>query len=288
MTMDRNTERPVVLVGVSTFDSRRSLVAWAADEATARGAELRLLTARPAPGAADRYLPSDPAPTYRAAAEHQLTEMAAYVTNSWPGLAVSTELAVGPPAAALRAAGEKADLLVVGADGANAFVEAISGSVTGDLLTTSPCPLAVVPRRERTEAVPADAPIVVALDEHGTAQAAVAYGFATAARSGRPLTVIHCLSPGPHDSSENIARALTGFGALYPDVVVTDEIVRGDPRYVLTDTSRSAALLVLGSRGRGRLASGLFGSVSRHLVRRAGCPVVVARPNHDRAAVACG
>lgn len=288
--MNRSIKRRFVVVGVSTFDSRRSLVAWAAAEAAARDAELRLTTARPAPAAPDRYLSADPAPEHRAAAEQELAEMAAYVNTGWPGLAVSTELAIGPPAAALRAAAEDADLLVVGADDAGPFTEAISGSVPGDLLTSAPCPLAVVPRQERTE-LPASAPVVVALDEHGTAQAAVAHAFAAAARSGRPLTVLHCLPPGPRDTSSVVARALIGFRELYPDVVVTDEIVHGDPRYVLTEVSRSAALLVLGTRGHGRLASSLFGSVSRHLIRHGGCPVVVARPKQDtsqHAALASG
>lgn len=278
--MTRSTKRRLVVVGVSTFDSRRSLVAWAAAEAAARDAELRLTTARPAPAAPDRYLPADPAPEHHAAAERELAEMAAYVNAGWPGLAVSSELVVGPPAGALRAAAEDADLLVVGADDAGPFTEAISGSVPGDLLTSAPCPLAVVPRQEWAE-LPASAPVVVALDEHGTAQAAVAHAFAAAARSGRPLTVLHCLPPGPRDTSSVVARALIGFRELYPDVVVTDEIVHGDPRYVLTEISRSAALLVLGTRGRGRLASSLFGSVSRHLIRHGGCPVVVARPKQD-------
>lgn len=279
MTMERDTERRLVVVGVSTFDSHRALVDWAATEAVARGAELRLLTARPAPVAADRYLPSDPAPAHRAASARELTELVAYVNANWPGLTVSAELVAGPPTPALRAAAEGADLLVVGADDAGPFTEAISGSVPGDLLTTAPCPLAVVPARERT--APESSPVVVALDEHGTAQAAIAYAFATAARSGTPLTVLHCLPPGPHDSTGGVTRALVGFRGLYPDVVVTDEIVRGDPRYVLTDISRKAALLVLGTRGRGRLASSLFGSVSRHLIRHSGCPVVVARPHQD-------
>jgi nucleotide-binding universal stress UspA family protein len=103
--------------------------------------------------------------------------------------------------------------------------------------------------------------------------------------------VLHCLPPGPRDTSGGVARALIGFRELYPDVVVTDEILRGDPRYVLTNISRGAALLVLGTRGRGRLASSLFGSVSRHLIRHSGCPVVVARPNRDaprHAALASG
>jgi nucleotide-binding universal stress UspA family protein len=274
MTMDRQ----LIVVGVSTFDSHRWVVAWAAAEAAARDAELRLLTARPGPAAPDRCLPSDPAPAYRAAAEQELAGMVVYVNTGWPGLSVSTELATGPPAEVLRAAAEDADLLVVGADDASPFTEAISGSVPGDLLATAPCPLAVVPRREWTP--PAAAPVVVAIDEHGTAQAAVAYAFAAAARSGRPLTVLHCLPPGPRDTSSSMARALIGFRERYPDVVVTDDIEHGDPRYVLVDLSRHAALLMLGTRGRGRLASGLFGSVSRHLIRHGGCPVVVARPRH--------
>jgi len=276
MTMKRETKPRIVVAGVSGLDSRRSLVAWAAQEAAARGAELRLLTAHPGPAAPDLYLPSDPAPALRAASVRELAEMAAYASSGRPELAVSTEMAAGPPAAVLRAAAEGAELLVVGADDASPFAEAISGSVAGDLLTTAPCPLAVVPRRVST--VSESAPIVVAVDEHDTAQSAVTYGFATAARSGRPLTVLHCLPPGPHDTSSSVARALIGFRGLYPDVVVTDDIVRGDPRYVLTDLSRKAALLVLGSRGRGRLASSLFGSVSRYVIRRSGCPVVVARP----------
>jgi nucleotide-binding universal stress UspA family protein len=59
--------------------------------------------------------------------------------------------------------------------------------------------------------------------------------------------------------------------------VVVPRHARGDPTDVLVTMSRHSAQLVLGSRGRGRLASGLFGSVSRALIRRAGCPVVVAR-----------
>lgn len=279
MTADRDGGRRFVVAGVSALDARRSLVAFAADEADARGAELRLVTARPAPAAMDRYLPADPAPAHHAAAERELAEMAAYVRTSRPGLVVSTELVLGLPADVLCTAAEDAELLVVGADEANLVTEAVSGSVPGDLLTTAPCPLAVVPRHD--PAVAGSAPVVVALDEHGTAQAAVSYAFAAAARSGRPLTVLHCLPPGPRDTSGGVEQALAGFVGDYPDVTVTDEIMHGDPRHVLTDMSRSAAVLVVGSRGHGRLASSLLGSVSRHLIRASGCPVVVARAGKD-------
>ncbi|HEX6360348.1 universal stress protein [Actinophytocola sp.] len=272
-----NTELGRVVAGVSTMDGR-GVVGWAADEASARHAELRLVTARPAPAAPDRYLPNDAADTQWTAALRLLSDLIDEVATGWPGLTVTTDLATGTPAAVLRAAAEEADLLVVGADDASPFTEAISGSVPGDLLTTTPCPLAVVPRRVWA-AQPASAPVVVALDETDSAQSALAYGFVAAARSGRPLTILRCVTTGHlgADAATAHARLLIAYGELYPDVAVSVDMVADDPRHALVAVSRRAALLVLGSRGRGRLASSLFGSVSRDLIRRSHCPVVVAR-----------
>jgi nucleotide-binding universal stress UspA family protein len=267
-----STEAPVV-VGVSSKDGRQ-LVRWAAAEASARRAALRLVTARPAPAAPDRYLPNDVAVEHKAAAQRLLDAMAGEIATGWPDLAVSTELATGPPAAVLRAAADAAGLLVVGADDASPFMEAISGSVPGDLLTTAPCPLAVVPRREWT--TPASAPVVVAIDETDTAHAALGYAYAAASRMHRPLTILRCVPPD-HATSTTPLPALTGFGGLFPDVTATTETPEGDPGMLLAAASRTAALLVLGARGRGRLTSVLFGSVSRTLIRRSHCPVVIAR-----------
>ncbi|MFL6126748.1 universal stress protein, partial [Actinophytocola sp.] len=172
----------------------------------------------------------------------------------------------------------------VGADDAGPFTEAISGSVPAELLTTSPCPLAVVPRRETI--APASAPVVVALDEP-VSQAALAYGYATAARNGRPLTILRCATGGVFPEAAAIAQArlLMAFGELYPGVPVSIDVVPDDPRHALVAASRRSAVLVLGSRGRGRLASNLFGSVSRDLIRRSACPVVVARTQQTAVAM---
>lgn len=269
-----------VVVGVSSFDARLPMARWAAGEAARRGAVLRLVTAHPAQALPDRYLPAPPADAHREAALRCLSDMSAVVAAQWPDLAVTTELVAGPPSAVLRAAAEDAALLVVGADDASPFTEAIVGSVPGDLLTTSPCPLAVVPRRAWT--TPESAPVVVAVDGHETSQAALAYGFAAADRYGGPLTVLRCLVPGAGERAESQGedRTLIGFTGLYPGVEATTDVRtvdQGDIADTLVTVSRTAAQLVLGSRGRGRLASGLFGSVSRTLIRRAGCPVVVAR-----------
>lgn len=50
------------------------------------------------------------------------------------------------------------------------------------------------------------------------------------------------------------------------------------PASALVRLSRSADLLVVGSRGRGGFAGVLLGSISQHCVRHAACAVLVARP----------
>lgn len=134
-------------------------------------------------------------------------------------------------------------------------------------------PAGGVPWTEQT--VDRDAPVLVALDEPGTSPGALAYGFAAAERARRPLRVLRCLPDGRDDAPQTETRR---FGSLHPYVEVIEETVPGDPRDVLVAHSRRVALVVLGSHGHGRLASTLFGSVSRDLIRRSGCPVVVIRP----------
>lgn len=242
-----------VVAGVSSFDASLAMVRWAAGEALCRGAGLRLVTAH----AAGRM--------NREAALRRLADMAAAVVARLPGLEVRTETVVGPPAVVLREAAADAALLVVGADDASPFTQAIAGSVPGDLLTTTPCPLAVAPRREWT--TPESAPVVVAMDGRESARAALDYGFAAAARSGRPLTVLRL--PHGHDPT------LAAVGARYPGVPVTTETHHDDTADVLVEVSRTAAQLVIGTHTRGRYTSGQFGSVPRTLIRRAGCPVVM-------------
>jgi nucleotide-binding universal stress UspA family protein len=51
------------------------------------------------------------------------------------------------------------------------------------------------------------------------------------------------------------------------------------PVTMLVEASADAELLVLGPRGRGRVASLLLGSVTLACVQQAGCPVVVVHPS---------
>jgi nucleotide-binding universal stress UspA family protein len=273
-----NGERNRVVAAVAPTDYRQPMVLWAAAEAAARDAELLLVTAVPPEAAPELYLPSDAADTRREAGLAHLVEAAEQARAAHPGLLVMTDVVAGAPVEVLRSAAVDAALVVVGADDQSPFAEAIAGSVPGSLLTTSPCPLAVVPHGDQPGDVAA--PVIAALDEAGTAQSALAYAFAAADRTGRPLTVLRCLPSGKDDHAGKTPM-LTAFRELYPHVDVTDDVAVGDPKDVLAQRSRRAALLVLGSRGHGRLSSTLFGSVGRDLIRRSECPVVIARPSVD-------
>jgi hypothetical protein len=117
---------------------------------------------------------------------------------------------------------------------------------------------------------------VAAIDGEDVALAALAYAFAAAARSGRPLTVLR-FPPGADPPA--YTPTIGHLGTRYPDVAVTTETSDGDTANALVAMSRTSAQLVLGAHGRGRFASWQFGSVRRTLIRGAGCPVVVPGGN---------
>jgi nucleotide-binding universal stress UspA family protein len=57
---------------------------------------------------------------------------------------------------------------------------------------------------------------------------------------------------------------------------------RADREIALLAEEEGADLIVMGSRGRGRIRRALMGSVSDSVVRHAHCPVMVVRPEKQR------
>jgi nucleotide-binding universal stress UspA family protein len=143
--------------------------------------------------------------------------------------------------------------------------------------------------------------VVVGVDGTEQALRAVDWAAEQASLEGRPLVVVHVVSDTELQATAwagvtwvvtstveevmAVARNLTDQAAArarshHPDLVVECHTARADVRRELLELSTSAAMLVLGSRGRGTVSSALLGSVGAHLARYAGCPLVICRPGH--------
>ncbi len=133
--------------------------------------------------------------------------------------------------------------------------------------------------------------IVVGVDGSRCADQAVDFAAHEAARWGAILHVISAfevapnagwvvlpLEPYKETAAANVRTALSRIHNLEPEVVTKGEHVHGVAGNVLVEASKGASLLVVGSRGRGELASLILGSVSEHCLHHVdACPIVIVR-----------
>jgi nucleotide-binding universal stress UspA family protein len=271
------TPQGSIVVGVEgSADSDRA-VEWAARAAARLDAALHIVCALneiTAAEEADRIL----AAARTLAAQKGVTE-------------ISAEQVDAAPAPALIAASGSAQLVVVGARGHGALGGIIIGSVSQHVSRHAACPVVVV----REPANPRANRIVVGLDGSPESDKALGFAFDAASRAGVPLVAIHGwrfssagragaafpISDDIHEQTQAgdraLAEQLAGWAEKYPDVEVTREAIPVHPARVLTDASEQAALVVVGSRGRGAFAGLLLGSVSQAVLSHARCPVAIVR-----------
>ncbi|MEP9363243.1 universal stress protein [Nocardioides sp. CN2-186] len=122
--------------------------------------------------------------------------------------------------------------------------------------------------------------VVVGVDGSPSAALALDWAIEQARLEQRPLTLAHADLDGGHDVRAVLDEAWARIHERAPHVAVYEVTAMTDPRTVLLDLAERAALLVVGSRGRGPVTSLVLGSVSVAVTRHASCPTVVVRPGH--------
>lgn len=136
-------------------------------------------------------------------------------------------------------------------------------------------------------------PVVVGVDASDQSVAAAKLAAEEARLRGTDLHVVHCaditpailhLPAGVTTDTVEIARrehqrVHDRVGQALPDVPRKDVGLEGYPPDQLADYAESvdATLLVLGSRGRGRVAGAVLGSTSLRCLEQAGCPVLIVK-----------
>jgi nucleotide-binding universal stress UspA family protein len=144
-------------------------------------------------------------------------------------------------------------------------------------------------------------PITAGVDGTEESHAALAWAAREAVRRGLPLRVVHAwrfqqheaIDAGDADSQagwvrEAVAEAARTVTERHPELDVTTDVLEGGPVDTLAAAAADAEMLVLGSRGHGRVVGFLVGSVGQQVIVGATGPVVLVRAGDEPAAEAAG
>jgi nucleotide-binding universal stress UspA family protein len=222
-----------------------------------------------------------------------------------PEVPVRTVVESGAAARVLLDRSEDADLLVVGSRGRGGVRSAMLGSVALHCVIHARCPVVVVHPTTTVAVEPAR--VVVGVDGSERSRAALVQAVTEAARRGGQVEAVAAYEPADSwtemssallPSADEIRSAVERRARAFVEDVLAGpsgdgdgdrpavhvRIVEGQPHDVLASRARGAALLVVGSTGRGELRSLLLGSVALHCAMHAPCPVMVVHPRAGRAA----
>lgn len=290
-------ERPVV-VGVGAPGADAGPLRWAARTAARTGAELVVVHASDPEGLAARMAGAEVvAVTAVLEAEDQaVAQLREQVDAEAAAHGVSARLEVrrGSAVTALLAHQDDAALLVVGTGRKGGLEEFILGSTSLGVTAHARTPVAVVnPGVDVDRLTHGRVGVAVdgSADSARAARAALAFAALTDA-SVTALTTWYLEQVGGYvvtepgspewlqleaDRRALVERTLAPAREHHPQVEVDVEVRRGP----VVPTIRAAAegwdAVVVGSRGLGAVQGRLLGSVGQRLMRRAPCPVIVAR-----------
>jgi nucleotide-binding universal stress UspA family protein len=191
-----------------------------------------------------------------------------------------------------------AGLLVVGSTHHGITGRISLGSTADRLLHGAPCPIAVAPLGFAERMHGLDRIGAAFVDSEEGHEALRAAGALTSA-CGAELHAATAVEPVAWSATSLVRtydvqahldelctraedRLRSALGGVVPPVPSHQEVLVNSPLLALEQLSHDVDLLVCGSRGYGPLGSVLLGGVSRRLIHRAACPVIVVPRGTER------
>ncbi len=291
MTEAAETAETGVVVGADGSDNSVAALRWAADTAVAYQLPLTVLHARP-DAMAKPMLVAEP--------DGVLGDAVAVARAQQPDVEIRALQMPDSPVQSLLAAGETADVVVIGSRGVEGFRGLLLGSTTMHVAPYAQCPVVVVHSGlegglpfEDTAGYPGNpGQVVLGYDGSSASNRAAAFAFRHAAATGTGVVAVS-VEPGrgePETEEIDPENATPGSdtsafhspvlvtAAAFPDVPVSFVAGTGRPAEVLLAEAVGADLLVVGSRGSGGFAGLIMGSVTQKVLAHADCPVAVLHP----------
>jgi hypothetical protein len=291
MTEAVDTAESGVVVGADGSDHGIAALRWAAGAAVAYGLPLTVLHARP-DHEAEPELVDEPTGVLGAAV--------ALAREARPGLEVRALQMPDSPVQSLLAAGENADVLVLGSRGVEGFRGLLLGSTTMHVAPYAQCPVVVVhsgmeggvPIEEFAASSGNRGQVVLGYDGSSASNRAAAFAFrhaeaigcgvvAVSVEPGRGEPATEAIDPEnatPGSDTSAFHSPVIVTAAAFPGVPVSFVSGTGRPAEVLLSEAVGAELLVVGSRGSGGFAGLIMGSVTQKVLAHADCPVAVLHP----------
>ena len=284
-----------IVVGVDGSELSTIAARWAADQAMRQRCSLTLVFALLPPTASYSFGPGMAGTPYamdeiRESANEEILALAA----SLPGPDIQTRLVIGSPSGVLLEESGEAAMVVVGSRGMGGFRGLMMGSVSSQVSAHSRCPVVII----RAEPPAKSHQIVVGIDGSPASNAALDFAFRMAAMDIETeksrIIALHSWDAPSYDliafagadlasglssigdgAERLVSEALGGFEEKFPDVEVEHRVVRGPAAGSLAEAAKGADLVVVGTRGHGRVIGAIVGSVSKSIMHLTSVPVAI-------------
>jgi nucleotide-binding universal stress UspA family protein len=283
---DRGGSMGEIVVGVDGSESSVVALRWAGAIAERTGDRLRAIATWQYPATAVLPFTEPPKVDAESMDRSVREDIRGLVARAVPdGVTAHVDVLRGPAAGRLLAAVDRPEvrMLVLGTRGLGGFSGLVLGSVTRQCVEHATVPVVVIPG----DAASSPQTIVVGADGSRGSGAAIAWTSDLAGAVDAEVVVAHVLLADQAERRPDIASEIRASGQEglvewckpLADAGVQHEGVlwEGDPRTAILEAAaqRGGDLVVVGSRGTGRLRHLVLGSVASAVVRDGRVPVAV-------------